>query len=74
MAVVDTWWVASVIPKAHTFWDDIAAVGATWYTAVPTIHQILLERARTEAPRAGNNTAPPDARLASSAASRPCPW
>ncbi len=31
--------------SAHTFWDDISAVGATWYTAVPTIHQILLERA-----------------------------
>ena len=31
--------------SAHTFWDDIEAVGATWYTAVPTIHQILLERA-----------------------------
>ena len=30
--------------SAHTFWDDIDAVGATWYTAVPTIHQILLER------------------------------
>ncbi|MCV7245638.1 fatty acid--CoA ligase family protein [Mycobacterium mantenii] len=36
--------------SAHTFWDDIGAVGATWYTAVPTIHQILLERARTEHP------------------------
>ncbi|BBZ46442.1 FadD7 family fatty acid--CoA ligase [Mycobacterium parmense] len=36
--------------SAHTFWDDIAAVGATWYTAVPTIHQILLERARAEHP------------------------
>lgn len=34
--------------SAHTFWADIEAVGATWYTAVPTIHQILLERARTE--------------------------
>ena len=34
--------------SAHTFWDDIAAVGATWYTAVPTIHQILLERAKTD--------------------------
>ncbi|MCV7079332.1 FadD7 family fatty acid--CoA ligase [Mycobacterium szulgai] len=34
--------------SAHTFWDDIEAVGATWYTAVPTIHQILLERAGTE--------------------------
>ncbi|OBG34190.1 FadD7 family fatty acid--CoA ligase [Mycobacterium sp. E3198] len=36
--------------SAHTFWDDIDAVGATWYTAVPTIHQILLERSRTERP------------------------
>lgn len=36
--------------SAHTFWDDIESVGATWYTAVPTIHQILLERARTEQP------------------------
>lgn len=34
--------------SAHTFWDDIDAVGATWYTAVPTIHQILLERAAGE--------------------------
>ncbi|MHA7653447.1 FadD7 family fatty acid--CoA ligase [Mycobacterium sp. ML4] len=33
--------------SAHTFWDDIEAVGATWYTAVPTIHQILLERVAT---------------------------
>jgi acyl-CoA synthetase (AMP-forming)/AMP-acid ligase II len=32
--------------SAHTFWDDIGAVRATWYTAVPTIHQILLERTR----------------------------
>lgn len=31
--------------SAHTFWDDIEATNATWYTAVPTIHQILLERA-----------------------------
>jgi acyl-CoA synthetase (AMP-forming)/AMP-acid ligase II len=31
--------------SAHTFWDDVAAVDATWYTAVPTIHQILLDRA-----------------------------
>ena len=35
--------------SAHTFWDDIDAVGATWYTAVPTIHQILLERNKTDA-------------------------
>lgn len=39
--------------SAHTFWDDINAVGATWYTAVPTIHQILLERAKTEQPGGG---------------------
>jgi acyl-CoA synthetase (AMP-forming)/AMP-acid ligase II len=36
--------------SAHTFWDDIDAVRATWYTAVPTIHQILLERATTDQP------------------------
>jgi acyl-CoA synthetase (AMP-forming)/AMP-acid ligase II len=36
--------------SAHTFWDDIDAVRATWYTAVPTIHQILLERAKTGRP------------------------
>jgi len=34
--------------SAHTFWDDIDAVRATWYTAVPTIHQILLERAKAD--------------------------
>ncbi|WP_096283659.1 FadD7 family fatty acid--CoA ligase [Mycobacterium ahvazicum] len=39
--------------SAHTFWDDINAVGATWYTAVPTIHQILLERAKTQRPERG---------------------
>ncbi len=31
--------------SAHTFWDDLATVDATWYTAVPTIHQIMLSRA-----------------------------
>jgi len=36
--------------SAHTFWDDIDAVNATWYTAVPTIHQILLERNKTDQP------------------------
>lgn len=34
--------------SAHTFWDDVKTVGATWYTAVPTIHQILLERGTAE--------------------------
>ncbi|WP_232022059.1 FadD7 family fatty acid--CoA ligase [Mycobacterium basiliense] len=43
--------------SAHTFWDDIAAARATWYTAVPTIHQILLERLKTEAEPAGRKPA-----------------
>src|SRR6266481_4045583 len=30
--------------SAHTFWDDMRAAAATWFTAVPTIHQILLQR------------------------------
>jgi len=30
---------------AQVFWGDIKKYGATWYTAVPTIHQILLARA-----------------------------
>lgn len=39
-----------VLPKsgkfgAQVFWNDVKAHAATWYTAVPTIHQILLARA-----------------------------
>eukprot|EP00262_Sarcandra_glabra_P001488 TRINITY_DN11600_c0_g1_i1.p1 TRINITY_DN11600_c0_g1~~TRINITY_DN11600_c0_g1_i1.p1 ORF type:complete len:528 (+),score=4.00 TRINITY_DN11600_c0_g1_i1:143-1726(+) len=30
--------------SASTFWSDMRSYGATWYTAVPTIHQILLDR------------------------------
>lgn len=30
--------------SAGTFWDDMAAAGATWCTAVPTIHRIVLDR------------------------------
>ncbi|KAL2313595.1 putative peroxisomal-coenzyme A synthetase [Schizosaccharomyces pombe] len=35
---------AVVPPKfsAHSFWKEFIQYGATWYTAVPTIHQILL--------------------------------
>jgi oxalate---CoA ligase len=29
--------------SASTFWEDFIAHKATWYTAVPTIHQILLK-------------------------------
>ncbi|KAK7343688.1 hypothetical protein VNO77_12629 [Canavalia gladiata] len=30
--------------SASTFWSDMLRYDATWYTAVPTIHQILLDR------------------------------
>jgi acyl-CoA synthetase (AMP-forming)/AMP-acid ligase II len=36
--------------SAHTFWDDVRAAGATWFSAVPTIHQILLQRSAREYP------------------------
>ncbi|MEU6357072.1 FadD7 family fatty acid--CoA ligase [Streptomyces sp. NPDC047072] len=38
--------------SAGTFWDDMRAVGATWFTAVPAIHEILLERSEREYPSA----------------------
>jgi acyl-CoA synthetase (AMP-forming)/AMP-acid ligase II len=36
--------------SAPTFWDDVRDVGATWFTAVPTIHEILLDRSAHEYP------------------------
>ncbi|KDP25453.1 hypothetical protein JCGZ_20609 [Jatropha curcas] len=30
--------------SASTFWQDMIIYNATWYTAVPTIHQIILDR------------------------------
>ncbi len=36
--------------SAHTFWPEMIAARATWYTAVPTVHQILLARAADEYP------------------------
>ena len=42
--------------RPSVFWADVATHGATWYTAVPTIHQRLLTRAQ-ELP------APPEHRL-----------
>lgn len=30
--------------SASTFWSDMKKYNSTWYTAVPTIHQIILER------------------------------
>ncbi|HET7420910.1 MAG TPA: acyl--CoA ligase [Candidatus Dormibacteraeota bacterium] len=35
---------------AMTFWPVVQAHGATWYSAVPTIHQMLLLRNRGERP------------------------
>ena len=38
---------------AGSFWSDMVTARATWYTAVPTIHQILLARAGSDYPRDG---------------------
>ena len=36
--------------SVHLFWPDVVRLGVTWYTAVPTIHRILLNRASQEYP------------------------
>jgi oxalate---CoA ligase len=36
--------------SAHLFWPDVVRLGVTWYTAVPTIHRILVNRASKEYP------------------------
>ena len=36
--------------SAHTFWDDMRAAAATWFSAVPTVHEILLQRSAREYP------------------------
>jgi acyl-CoA synthetase (AMP-forming)/AMP-acid ligase II len=36
--------------SAGTFWDDLRAVSATWFTAVPAVHEILLDRSEQEDP------------------------
>ena len=41
--------------SASTFWPDSAKHGATWYSAVPTIHRILLSRAEEGAADHGGN-------------------
>jgi len=38
--------------SARAFWDDAVRHGATWYSAVPTIHHVLVGRAENEAPPA----------------------
>lgn len=42
--------------SARSFWDDMRAAAATWFTAVPTIHQIVLQRPASEYP--GPNAVP----------------
>jgi acyl-CoA synthetase (AMP-forming)/AMP-acid ligase II len=48
---------AVIVPtrfSASTFWESFSQHRATWYSAVPTIHQILLERADADgAPHSG---------------------
>ena len=36
--------------SAHLFWQDAVRTAMTWYTAVPTIHRILVNRAQQEYP------------------------
>ncbi|HXP41660.1 MAG TPA: acyl--CoA ligase [Candidatus Acidoferrales bacterium] len=36
--------------SAHLFWGDVVRLGVTWYTAVPTIHRILVNRASNDYP------------------------
>ncbi len=40
--------------SASSFWADQEASDATWYSAVPTIHQILLQRADADAAPRGS--------------------
>ncbi|RKO97997.1 hypothetical protein CXG81DRAFT_10071 [Caulochytrium protostelioides] len=42
--------VAPLKFSVTAFWPDVLAHAATWYSAVPTIHQMLLARARTTYP------------------------
>src|SRR5579875_2459288 len=48
---------AVIVPprfSAQQFWGLAQEHGATWYSAVPTIHQVLLLRADSEAPARSN--------------------
>src|SRR5258705_1857770 len=62
--------------SAHMFWPDVLRTGVTWYTAVPTIHRILLNRAPQEYPKSSavplrfirSRSAPLDEELAAATA------
>ncbi len=36
--------------SAAAFWDEVRAVAATWFTAVPAVHELLLERSELDYP------------------------
>ncbi|KAI8470710.1 MAG: hypothetical protein J3K34DRAFT_377006 [Monoraphidium minutum] len=55
--------------SASVFWRDCVEFGATFYTAVPTMHQVLLERAAKDYPAA----APPPLRFVRSCSSSLAP-
>lgn len=55
--------------SAATFWQDATAHAVTYYTAVPTIHQILVARADQDFPK-GN---PPPLRVIRSCSSSLAP-
>ena len=55
--------------SAHMFWKDAKHFEITWYTAVPTIHQVLLLRADKDYPSAD----PPPLRLIRSSSSSLAP-
>jgi hypothetical protein len=42
------WWCREIQPLS--FWRTVRDCGVTWYSAVPTIHQLLLSRAGDERP------------------------
>lgn len=51
--------------SASSFWKDVVIHHVTWYTAVPTIHQVLLSRAAKDYPK----DAPPKLRFIRSCSS-----
>jgi len=55
--------------SASRFWSDGTTHGVTWFTAVPTMHQVLLMRAATDFPKAN----PPPLRFIRSCSSSLAP-
>lgn len=53
LATLTTGGTVAVVPRfnALSFWPAVKEQRATWYSAVPTIHQLLLARSKAGAPR-----------------------